>query len=185
MLDSIITSKTRLAILLRFFMSGERSAYLRELANEIGDSTNSVRIELNRLTQAQIIECYTSGRSKMYRANKQHPLFPDLHSIVKKTLGIDKLVVEIINCLGDVQIAGVTGDYALGIDSGIIDLVLVGEINRDYLEQLIQKTEPLISHRKIRYLCLSCNEYEQLKRKLEKEGFLEIYTKTNVEAVDK
>ena len=175
MLESIVTSKTRIQLLLRFFLDGERAAYLRELSAELGESTNSVRVELNRLTEAKVVESFISGRSKLYRANKSHPLFPDLQSIVKKTLGIDKLIDEIIHRLGDVKYALVTGDYARGIDGGIIDLVLVGNVNRDFLDKLIERTEPLISNRKIRCLCLTTEEYSQLAAKLAKAGRLEIF----------
>lgn len=176
MLDSIITSKTRIQLLLRFFLNPERSAYLRELATEIGDSTNAVRVELNHLAKAKLIECSLVGRTKNYQANKRHPLFPDLQNIVKKMLGIDKLVEEIVTRLGDVRSAFITGDYARGIDGGIIDLVIVGNIDRDFLGHLIEKTEPLISNRKIRCLCLNENEYQQLYERLKKEkNIFQIY----------
>lgn len=176
MLDSLITSKTRIQILLRFFLNPDRTSYLRELATELGDSSNAVRVELNRLNEARLIECIATGRTKSYRANQNHPLFTDIHNIVKKTLGIDKLIDEIISKIGDVKLASITGDYARGIDGGIIDLVLVGDINRAYLEKLIQKTEPLISHRKIRYLCLSEEEYVRFSNRFGKEGsLLEIF----------
>jgi DNA-binding transcriptional ArsR family regulator len=180
-----VTSKTRIQLLLRFFLDGERAAYLRELSTELGESTNSVRVELNRLTKAKIVESFTSGRSKLYRANKNHPLFPDLQSIVKKTLGIDKLIEEIICRLGEVKLALVTGDYARGIDGGIIDLVLVGEVDRDFLDKLVKRTEPLISNRKIRYLCLSEDEFHKLADKLLHAGFLEIYTSEDKKALER
>lgn len=176
MLDSIITSKTRIQLLLRFFLNPERSAYLRELASELNDSTNAVRVELKHLSKAKLIECVSNGHTKNYRANKEHPLFPDIQSIVKKTLGIDKLVEEIINRLGDVRLAYITGDYARGIDGGIIDLVIVGDINREYLGQLITKTETLIGNRRIRCLCLTEDEFDTFSERIKKEkGLLEIY----------
>jgi hypothetical protein len=176
MIDSIITSKTRIQILLRFFLNPERSAYLRELAAEIGESSNGIRVELNRLAKSRLIECTPDGRTKSYKANRNHPLFPDIQSIVKKTLGIDKLIDEIVARLGDVKLALVTGDYARGIDGGIIDLVLVGDINREFLDELIHITEPRISNRKIRTLCLSEEEYAGLAERLKREkGILEIF----------
>jgi DNA-binding transcriptional ArsR family regulator len=176
MLDSIVTSKTRIQILLRFFLDGERTAYLRELSAELGESTNSVRVELNRLSKAKLIESFPDGRSKMYRANRNHPLFPEIQSIVKKTLGIDKVIQEIVCRLGDVEVALITGDYARGIDSGIIDLVLVGDIDRSYLDELIRKAEKYLSNRKIRCLCLTSEEFGHLLGRIKQEkGLLEIY----------
>lgn len=176
MLDSIITSKTRIKMLLRFFLDSDRSAYLRELAKELGESSNAVRVELNHLSKAQLIECVSEGHTKCYRANKDHPLFFDLHNIVRKTLGIDKLLEHIVTRLGDVRIGLVTGDYARGIDSGIIDLVLVGNIDRVYLDELIRKAERYLSNRKIRCLCLSEEEFTRFLDRIKREkGILEIY----------
>lgn len=175
MIESIVTSKTRIQILLRFFLNPERKAYLRELSAEIGESSNAVRVELNHLAKSRLVECQSIGRIKIYQANQNHPLFPDIQSIVKKTLGIDKLIEEVVTCLGAVKLALITGDYARGIDGGIIDLILVGDINRDFLDKLIQKTEPLISYRKIRCLCLDVQEYSTLEDKLKQKGVLEIF----------
>jgi hypothetical protein len=166
MLESIITSKTRIQLLLRFFMNPERKAYLRELATELGESSNGVRVELDRLEKAKLLEAVPDGRTKSFRANIAHPLFSDIQNIVKKSLGIDKLVDDVVARLGDVKIAFITDDYARGIDSGVIDIVIVGKVDRNVLDELIQITEPKIGGRKIRALVLSDEEYERLAEKM-------------------
>lgn len=173
MLDSLITSKTRIKLLLKFFLNSESRAYLRGLAEELDESTNSVRVELNRLTKAGLLETSSDGRTKMYRANTKHPLFPDLHNVVKKFLGIDK-VEAILSDLGTVEMAMITGDYARGIDSGIIDLVIVGDISREMLQHLVDKAEDFIK-RKIRVLVLTQEEFGKLKDKLKVEKALVIW----------
>lgn len=175
MLDSLITSKTRVKLLLKFFSNAESQAYLRGLADEFGESTNAVRVELNRLSDAGLLESSSNGRTKLYRANIRHPLFPELHSVVKKFLGIDKLVENVISKLGSVEIALVTGDYAKGIDSGIIDVVLVGDIDKEYMNYSIMKAEEIIK-RKIRPFVLSYEEFERLKDKLGIEKALVVWT---------
>lgn len=160
MLDSLITSKTRLKLLLKFFMNSNTSSYLRSLADEFNESTNAVRVELNRLSEAGILEVYPEGNTVMYKANKQNALFNDISSIVKKYIGIDQIIDQVLDKLGDLKFAFVTGDYAEGKDSGIIDLVLVGEIDKVYMIHLIEKSESII-HRKIRYIILNQSEYEQ------------------------
>ncbi|MGQ9806158.1 MAG: winged helix-turn-helix domain-containing protein [Chlorobiales bacterium] len=165
MLDSLVTSKTRIKLLLKFFLNQETQAYLRGLADEFGESTNAVRVELNRLSEAGFLTVRDDGRTKLYQANTKHSLFPELHSLVKKYLGIDQLIERVLSKLGSVKIAFITGDYAEGRDSGIIDLTIVGNINRNYLNELIEKTERLI-HRKIRVLVLNDEEFERLKHRL-------------------
>ena len=168
MLDSLITSKTRIKLLLKFFLNPETKAYLRSLAKELGESTNSIRVELNRLTEANLLNNSEDGRIKLYRANTEHPLFPELHNLVKKFLGIDQLIDTILAELGNVEIAFITGDYAQGIDSGIIDLVVVGDVNNNYLQDLVQKAEVIIK-RKIRTLVLNIEEFNHLKETLKIE----------------
>ena len=178
MLESLITSKTRARLLLKFFLNPNTSAYLRSLADEFGESTNGVRVELNRMTEAGLLECTDEGRTKIYRANTRHPLFPELQSIAAKTLGIDQVVEEIVHRLGNVEYAFVTGDYARGKDSGLIDLVLVGEIDRPYFEALSAKIEKLIG-RKIRGLLLTRDEFVRLKDRLESEKALLLWDSRN------
>lgn len=165
MLDSLITSKTRVKLLLKFFLNGETQAYLRGLADELHESTNAVRVELNRLTEAGLLETSSEGRLKLYRANKKHKLFPDLQNLVKKNLGLDQLVENVIRKLGDVRRAYLTGDYAQGIDSGIIDLVIVGDVRYDYLHYLIDQAEQII-RKKIRVLVVREDELNDVAERL-------------------
>lgn len=164
MLESLITSKTRLKLLLRFFLNPGTLGYLNELANEFNESSNAVRIELNRLSKANLIKSKNDGRTKVYQANKSHPLFNEIHNLIKKNIGIDQ-IVNFINQLGDVKAAFITGDYAKGKDTGIIDLVIVGKINQNFLSGLISATEQAIK-RKIRSLVLNESEYDNLKENL-------------------
>ncbi|MDY0178946.1 MAG: ArsR family transcriptional regulator, partial [Synergistaceae bacterium] len=63
MLDSFVTSKTRIKLLLKFFINPDTTAYLRGLADEFGESTNAVRVELNRLSRAGILDSRAEGRT--------------------------------------------------------------------------------------------------------------------------
>ncbi len=172
MLKSLITSETRIKLLMRFFLNPSMSGYLRQLANEFGESTNGIRKELNKLTEAQILQVEQQGRNKVYRANTRHPLFNDIRNIVVKSIGIDKVASNIINKLGNVKYAFIRGDYAVGKDSGLIDLVVVGEnINLKELERVRKKTEQLID-RKINVLILNEAEFKKLKSNFERDPIL-------------
>ena len=140
MLDSLVTSKTRIKLLLKFF-SHANSGYLRSLAKEFEESTNSVRVELNRLTDAGLLLSEDEGKTKVYRANQSHPFYTEIRNMVSKFLGLDELVEKIVKRMGNVEKAIITGDYAMGIDSGTIHLVLIGkDLDQDYLNFLTQKT---------------------------------------------
>ena len=176
MLDTLITSKTRIKLLLKFFLNPGTRAYLRGLATEFGESTNSIRIELNRLTNAKLLKSTHSGRMVEYRANKEHTLYEDIQNVVKKFVGMDTLAEEIVAKLGDIQSAYIIGDYANGNDSGLIDLVLVGHVDNNQLEEMTTKTENIIK-RKIRILVLDLDDLEKLKFQLDIEHALCIWAK--------
>lgn len=175
MLDTLITSKTRVRVLIKFFSNPDTTAYLREIAEEFGESTNSVRVELNRLAEASLLVSKPNGRTISYQANKKHPLFPEVHRIVSKFLGLDQLALSIIERLGTMKLAFVTGDYARGLDTGIIDLVVVGDVDTLLLNSVSKKIERNIK-RKIRPLILSESEYELLKGKGQFENPLILYS---------
>ena len=174
MLDSLITSKTRIKLLIKFFINPGTRAYLRELAKEFGESTNSVRLELNRLTKANLLVSQSRGRTILYNANTDHTLFRDIQNIALKYVGIDHIIENMVQSLGKVQSAFIIGDYAKGKDSGIIDLILVGKINQEILQQLIEKTEKLIN-RKIRTMTLTEKEFKRLDKTLDIEHAFPIW----------
>lgn len=162
MLNGFISSKTKINIIIKLFLNPATKAYLRQLASEFNVSTNSVRTELNSLTENKILISERDGRNVFYRANTSHPLFPEFSSMVRKITGIDELVKSVVGRLGQLKTAYLVGDYARGIDSGIIDLVLVGNIDHQNLYDITQKTEKYIK-RKIRTLVLSKSEFSKLK----------------------
>ena len=176
MLDSLITSKTRIKLLLKFFLNPGTRAYLRGLATEFGESTNAIRVELNRLTDAKLLKSINVGRTVEYHANQEHSLYEDIQNVVTKFVGIDTLAEELADKLGDIQSAYVIGDYAKGNDSGLIDLALVGEVNDKKLKEMITKTEGLI-HRKIRTLVLNPKDIRELNNRLDIEHAICIWGK--------
>ncbi len=144
MLASLITSKTRLKLLLRFFVDPSKGAYLRSLAEEFGESTNSVRVELNRLKEAGLLVSENSGKTIVYKANTLSAFYSNLRLLVTQHLGFDVLVESIVAKLGDVKAAYISGDYARGLDSGTIALTIVGEVDKVYLDSLVLKSEKVL-----------------------------------------
>jgi predicted nucleotidyltransferase len=175
MLEALITSKTRIRLLVKFFLNPTMKAYLRQLADEFGESTNSVRVELNRLTEAGILESEANGNVIQYKAKQSHPLFPEIRSIVSKMTGLDSIIEWVIQRLGDLDFAYLIGDYAKGRDSGVIDVILVGKVDKTYLTELIEKAEDLVQ-RKIRYLVMNQVELDKYKQ-INEEPILLLWSK--------
>lgn len=160
MLDSLITSKTRVKLLLKFFLNSNTTSYLRDLEEEFGESTNAIRIELNRFENAGMLQSEVSGNKKIFKANISHPLFSDLHNILLKYTGIDQIIEKVISRLGGVDQAYVTGRLARGTDSPVIDICIIGTgIDKIYLTKLVEKTEKLLQ-RKVRHIVIAPDEAE-------------------------
>ena len=176
----LISSKTRIKLLTRFFFNPKTRAYLRELAKDFNVSTNSVREELNQLSKTNLLKSERNGRQVYYTANQEHPLFPELKSMVSKVMGIDQVIDGIANRLGDLDLAFVIDDYAKGKDTGIIDLLLVGDVDHYHLNDLSRKTERYIK-RKIRSLVLSRDEFEKMKPQLRQRPQLLVWKKQSAE----
>ena len=148
-------------LLLKFFLNSNTTSWLRDLESDFGESTNSIRVELKRLEEAGMLSSEVSGNKKLYRANKKHPLFQDIHNILLKHTGISHVVERVVSKLGGLQNAYLTGTFAKGIDGPVIDVMMVGNgIDRVYLLKLIEKAESIVK-RKIRYVIISPEEKKQ------------------------
>ena len=178
LLSGLISSKTRVKLLMRFFLNPQARSYLRELAKEFNVSTNAVREELNQLTQTHLLKSEKNGRNVFYFANSEHTLFPELRSIVQKVMGIDQVIDGIVQRLGNLEKAYLIGDYAEGKDTGIIDILLVGRVDDYHLNDLTRKTERYIN-RKIRALVLSSEECGSLMHMIKNRPMLMIWEKEN------
>lgn len=172
--DGLITSKTRIRILMRLFLNPDQHAYLRELSSEFGLSPSLVGDELKQLAGAGLLAAERSGRQVHYHANTNHALFPELHSMVRKALGMDQILESVIQRLGRLERALLVDDYAEGKDSGIIDLVLIGDIDRTNLDDLVRKTERYVG-RKIRVMTLSASEFAALAPVFEQRPCFELW----------
>lgn len=157
MIETLISSKTRIKLLLKFFLNSNTTSYLRGLESEFGESSNAIRVELNRLEKAGMLSTSHKGNKKLFRANTDHPLFNEVNSIIRKYVGIDRIIENVIERLGYVKLVYVSGEFARGINSDVIDLIFVGQINKEYLIKLIDKVEPIVK-RKVRYLIYANDE---------------------------
>ena len=157
---SLITSKTRIKLLIKFFLNSSTQGYLRGLSKEFDESTNGIRKELNSLTQAGYLKVTKNdSNKKLYTANKKHPLYDILHQIVLKELGLDHIVASVLDRMGGVNRIIVIGDYANGLDTGVIDVVVEGEaLNTDYIATLSDKMKHKIN-RSVRFLL--CTNYQE------------------------
>jgi predicted transcriptional regulator len=156
MLGELITSKTRLRLMIKFFISQANRGYLNGLATEMGESTNSIRKELNHLHTAGYLEKSKANNKVEYKANTRHPLYEVLRKVILKHLGLEDAVEVVLERMGEVEQIILIGDYAKGIDSGKIEIIVVGQnLNTSYVKNLEAKVEKLISRKVSFFLSVS------------------------------
>ncbi len=145
MIEALITSKTRLKILLKFFLNPGNKAYLRSLESEFEESTNGIRKELNRLEEANMLSSELEGNKKLYSVNTTHPLYNEINQLVRKHVGLDVVVEKVVNKLGGLESVFLIGKLADGLDSKQIEVAIIGDIIEDELLKLIQVAEKLLN----------------------------------------
>ena len=145
MIKAIIKSHTRRKLLIKFFINIANTGYLNQLAEEFSESTNSVRKELNNLTEANYLNKEIVKNKVVYSANVKHPLFSEIQAIVKKYLGVEEMVQAVLDRMGSVNEIFLLGDYARGIDSDQIDILITGhKLNTDYISEIELKLSKLL-----------------------------------------
>ena len=163
MIDTLISSKTRIKLLLKFFLNSKNTGYLRSLEDEFGESSNAIRLELNRFEKAGFLESSANGNKKVFSVNTRHPLFPDIHRILMKMTGLEYVVDYVLQRIGELEKVYLVGNLSRGKDSQIIDLVLVGNnLNKPFLLEQIEKAEKKLN-KKIRFVHYHSNEFDLAK----------------------
>ena len=162
MIETLISSKTRIKLLLKFFLNSKNTAYLRNLETEFGESTNAIRVELNKFEKAGFLESFSEGNKKLFTVNTKHPLFKDINRIMMKMVGLEYVVDYVLQRIGDLEKVYLVGKMSRGQSTEIIDLVLVGDnLNKTFLIEQIE-------YQKVG------RTNEETKRSLLKEGLLYI-----------
>jgi predicted nucleotidyltransferase len=146
------------------------------LETELGDNTNAIRVELNKLEAAGLLKSFVKGNKKFFQSNTKHPLFPDIQSILMKITGLDELMKRVLDNVGDLEKVYLTGALAHGNESEIIDLILVGKVNREYFSELIAKAEKIIQ-KKIRFVVFHEDEFAMKEKKIISENDLLLWEK--------
>lgn len=165
MIETLISSKTRIKLLMKFFLNSKNTAYLRNLEEEFGESTNGIRLELNKFEKAGFIESFAEGNKKLFTVNTKHPLFQSINQIIMKMTGLEYVVDYVLQRIGDLDKVYLVGKLSKGQDTDIIDLVLVGNnLNKPFLLEQIEKAEKKIE-KKIRYVHYTSDEFDLNKIK--------------------
>jgi len=133
-LGDLLFGQTRGRIPALLFGRPDQSFYIRQIARETRTSAGSVQRELEALANVGLIQRTDSGHQVYYQANRNHPVYPEIHALVAKTIGVFQLLGTALAPLANrISRAFVYGSLASGNENAQsdVDLMIVGEVTLD------------------------------------------------------
>lgn len=165
-LKKLFSSSIRAELLSLLLNSPDEKFYVRELSNLIRKNPSGVKRELDNLEKMGILLSHKVANLKYFQANKTFSLFPELKSLIIKSLGLTGALRTIVKNAGT-KTAFIYGPYAEGIDTGSVDLFMIGIASNNLEANLKVLEEKYV--KKINYTAIDEAEYKQKKDKGEAE----------------
>ncbi len=165
-LDYLFVSKVRIKSLKYFYFHQDAPIHLRAASRELDEEINAVRREFLRLVEIKMLRVEVRGNRKYFSLNLEFPFHEELHTILIKSFGIGKDIIKHQAKLGKVTFAVLTSHYLNGykMDPQDIDLVLVGEINMNIINDIVHKAEIYLK-REVNYTILGASEFNLRKKR--------------------
>jgi uncharacterized protein len=178
LLSEILSSNIRAEIFRNLFGVSQQSLHLREIERRTGFAVGTVQQEIKKLKRLDIITQIKDGNRVYYKANTDHPLYPDIRNLVLKTNGLADLLKDVLSAETKIKIAFVFGSVARQEEKAIsdVDLLVIGDIGLRKLTGLLMDVSGKLGreinpHR--------FTESEFISRKKEKDHFLQQVLKSH------
>ena len=166
-LGDIITSKVRIKILELFFSNLKEVYHVRGIVREIDEEINAVRRELLKLEKDGVLRKEPRGNRIYYSVRPEYPFFSDLVSMVSKTMGLGRVIIENKNKIGRVSFVMFSGKFLRYKDrkrEDDVDILVVGEVVLPELASII-RVEETSRGREINYTAMSREEFDFRKKR--------------------
>jgi predicted nucleotidyltransferase len=148
MLEALLGSKLRAKVLGWLFSHPDERYFVRQLTTLLKEDSTNVSRELARLEKTGILVLTTEGRQKYYQANRQSPIFNELHGLMLKTVGVGDIIKKALEPrMADIKLAFIFGSMAKKAENRFsdIDLLVVGDITFGDLVDLISTAEEALT----------------------------------------
>jgi len=130
------------------FTHPDERYFVRQLTTLVEEDSTNVSRELARLEKTGILISTTEGKQKYYQANRQSPLFNELHGLMLKTVGVADIIKKALEPrIADIRLAFIFGSVAKRTENRFsdIDLLIVGDITFGEVVDLISTAEEALS----------------------------------------
>ncbi len=166
-LSDIITSKVRIKILELFFSNLKELYHVRGIVRETSEEINAVRRELTKMESDGILRKEPRGNRIYYSVRPEYSFFGDLVSMVAKTTGLGKSLIEGRNKIGKVSLLMFSGKFVKLKDrkrEDDVDVLVVGDVVLPELASIIRAEESKRG-REINYTVMGRDEFEFRKKR--------------------
>jgi predicted nucleotidyltransferase len=167
-LSEILSSKVRAEVFRLLFGLNDTPLHVREIERRSGFAIGTIQTEMKKLYKLNLVTKNRDGNRLYYRANRQHPIFSDIHSLVVKTVGLIDVLEDALAGEKAIRSAFIFGSIAEGSEKAgsDIDLMVIGEIGLRSLSRLLQGLAEKFK-REINPYVLSPKEFSRRKSKNE------------------
>jgi predicted nucleotidyltransferase len=128
--ELLFPNRYRRKVLALLMLNPQRWLHLRELARLTGASPGTLKKELDALTSVGLLKLQKVGNQTQFSANTEHPVFPELSALVRKTTGLrDVLALALAPLASQIEVAFVFGSMAKATEGpqSDVDLLLIGD----------------------------------------------------------
>ncbi len=128
-LQKILSSKVRAEIFRLLFATRDTELHVRELARRSKLNEATLRQDLSKLKDLDLVTRRRDGNRVYFRANQEHPVYSDIHGLVLKTTGLVEVIRRALEP-ADIAVAFVFGSVAAGREAAHsdVDLMVIGNI---------------------------------------------------------
>jgi uncharacterized protein len=138
-LAEILSSRVRAEIFRLLFAQQAEKLHVRELERQSGCVVGTIQTELRKLLGLGLVSCQRDGNRLYYQANREHPLYSDIRSMVQKTTGLADVLKKVMASDARIHIAFVFGSFARQEQqpTSDIDLMIIGSLGLRQLTSLL------------------------------------------------
>jgi DNA-binding transcriptional ArsR family regulator len=164
-LSDILSSRVRAEIFRLLFGLDEKEVHLREMERQASLSLGTIRQDLQKLVKLDLVMTRRDGNRLYYRANTEHPLYPDIRRLVLKTAGLVEVFKSVLDREG-VEVAFVFGSLASSREKAAsdVDLMVIGAIGLRALSSWLSGVSDQIG-REINPHTLTVEEFRRRKER--------------------
>lgn len=129
LLAQLFLSEVRAALFRVLMGTATAPMYRAEIIARMDFAGRSVEEELEKLVRLGLLHTTKNGNRRYYEANREHPVFPELRSIVLKTSGLRDVLASALKGT-KVDYAFVFGSIAAGTETAAsdVDLMVIGAV---------------------------------------------------------